>query len=105
MDLSIVFRRTKEDLVNVLNASGLPYDVMAYALKEVLKEVETLAEDNYRTQIALEQKKQQEQARAEELKKLQEEAKEREKEMEEKDPEEENPEDLENYPFPEVLQE
>lgn len=75
MDLSIVIRRTKENICNVLSCSGMSYDIMAYVLKDILEDVQQKAERNYRVQLEAERIRQEE-----ERKKREEE--ERQKEME-----------------------
>ena len=86
MEISIVFRQTKKNIIETVNASGLPYDMVVYALKEVLKEAEEQAEKNYQSELKKEiERIQQEKARAEEMARLEEEAKQKETKMKQQD--------------------
>lgn len=49
---SVAIRDTKNDLVSVLNNSGLPLDAMLYILKELVSSVTAQAEQEYRDELA-----------------------------------------------------
>ena len=95
MDISIVYRQTKKNIIDAVNASGLPYDMIVYALKEVLRDAEEQAEINYQSELKKEIAKMEEKARKEELIKLQEEAKNKEMEMQAEEEEDKMP-----FPLP-----
>ena len=49
---SVAIRDTQNEVVTVLNNSGLPFDAMLYILKELLSTISVQAEQEYRDELA-----------------------------------------------------
>ena len=43
--------KTKEDLINIINSSGLPPTILAYLLREFVGQLETIAADNIKKEL------------------------------------------------------
>ena len=43
--------KTKEDLINIINSSGLPPTILAYLLREFVGQLEAIAADNIKKEL------------------------------------------------------
>ena len=43
--------KTKEDLINIINSSGLSPTILAYLLREFVGQLETIAADNIKKEL------------------------------------------------------
>lgn len=51
-DISIVIRETRQEIINVINSSGLQIDIVDMLIADMARGIHDLAEQNYQAQAA-----------------------------------------------------